>query len=220
MGCVESIAAAEPLLPPEHTIVIDDGARAWMQCEALRATWVNGEKPFVFARNINIGIAAASLDDPGCDVILMNDDARLVTPGGFSALAKIAASLDPPAIVAPVVSGRVGCAEQLAADPLVDPRRHAAVAAGRAFENPRLRRADKLCFICVFIPRAILERVGYLDERFTAYGWDDDDYCRRAVAAGFGLFAWEGCIVSHLGPGTFASRDNSVNAGIFRAKWG
>src|ERR1039458_2770349 len=40
-----------------------------------------GEAPFCFARNINLGIRAAGVDD----VILLHDDALLETPHGFTA---------------------------------------------------------------------------------------------------------------------------------------
>ena len=46
-------------------------------------TWrIDGSRPFMFARNINIGIRAAGEDD----VVLANDDALLKTPIGFSLL--------------------------------------------------------------------------------------------------------------------------------------
>ena len=41
-----------------------------------------------------------------------------------------------------------------------------------------------VAFVCVLIPRRTIERIGLLDERFCFYGFDDNDYCRRARIAG------------------------------------
>ena len=46
---------------------------------------------------------------------------------------------------------------------------------------------ERLAFVCVFIPRSMLDLVGLLDERFTGYGGDDVDYCHRVRAAGLKL---------------------------------
>jgi len=52
------------------------GAGAEASLPAVR--WVTGITPFIFARNVNLGIAAAWRN-----VVLLNDDACLITPRGF-----------------------------------------------------------------------------------------------------------------------------------------
>ena len=73
--CVRAILDREPDLPPDRIIVVDDGARADAEAHLPPVRWVTGIKPFVFARNANLGIRTAATD-----VILLNDDTRPVTP--------------------------------------------------------------------------------------------------------------------------------------------
>ena len=66
-------------------IVVDDGLSLSV-FRGLGIEAVLGIKPFCFARNVNLGIKAAGTDD----VILLNDDALLVSKGGFTRLAEAA----------------------------------------------------------------------------------------------------------------------------------
>lgn len=43
---------------------------------------------------------------------------------------------------------------------------------------------EKFAGYCWVIHKNVVEKIGYLDERFIA-GWDDDDYCARVRLAGF-----------------------------------
>lgn len=200
--CVRSIRKHEPGLEPEKIICVDDGARAGAAGETRGIAWVDGIKPFVYARNANIGIRAA-LDD---DVFLMNDDARLLTAGGFSRLRAECLRMGLGAVSA-AITGDVGNLAQLPADA----------------EGIR-REARMVCFVCVFIPRATIARVGMLDERFVAYGFDDDDYCLRIRQAGLQLGIFDGCRVEHGRlPSTFRTAGSAPlepNRRIFAEKWG
>lgn len=138
------------------------------------AVYVSGVKPFVFARNINIGIRAAGTDD----VILLNDDALLETLGGFTALAKQAAE-HPEYGVISAVTNNSG-----------NPRQYKVGNGLR--EDPRM-----VCFIAVYITRSTIEKVGMLDEDFVGYGCEDDDYCFRVRRAGLKIGIYDGCFVDH-----------------------
>jgi GT2 family glycosyltransferase len=87
-------------------------------------------------------------------------------------------------------------------------------------EEPRV-----VVFVCVFIPRRTIDAVGLLDERFTAYGWEDNDYCRRVREAGLKIGIFDGCYVDHGSlKSTFrgdprASGDISAGGVIYRDKW-
>lgn len=140
-----------------------------MQCQS-------GAKPFIFARNANIGIRASCQDD----VILLNDDALLETTRGFTLLAAAAAA-HPEFGVISAVTNVVG---NLAQRPQ----------AGTGLrEEPRT-----LAFVCVYIPRATIDRVGLLDERYCLdYGVEDNDYCESVRRAGLKLGIFDGCYVDH-----------------------
>jgi GT2 family glycosyltransferase len=90
---------------------------------------------------------------------------------------------------------------------------------------PWLREEPKvLCFVCVYIRRDVLNKLGPLDERFIAYGWEDNDYCRRALADGYKLGIYDPVQVEH---GTLKSTfrgyghcDMTYNQRIYEQKWG
>jgi GT2 family glycosyltransferase len=202
--CVNSILENEPGLSPEDIVVVDDGARQNAGHLLPGVRWVDGSKPFIYARNANLGIAAA-----GRDIVLLNDDARLVTRDGFTTLAEIARRNPAIGLLSAGVRGVVGNPNQVAAD------------RGLHFE-PRV-----LAFVCVFLPRSTYQRVGPLDERFTGYGYEDNDYCLAVSRAGLKLAITDACIVDHSGflHSTFRSRPDvghlaQTNLRLFNEKHG
>ena len=199
MACVQSILEKEPHLKPEDIIVIDDGART----DKLNVHWVEGIKPFVFARNVNLGIQAANTN-----VILMNDDTRLMTPRGFSKLAEVALSRPEFGIVSSALT------------PSITTRDWQAVKPGNG-----IREVSKtISFVCVFISKAVQDSLGLLDERFVEYGYDDDDYCHRALYAGYKVGVYDGCVIEHDKiPSTYRSKPFQEkmehNRKLFEKKW-
>ena len=164
--------------------------------------FIDGEEPFVFARNANLGIDAAD-----GDVILLNDDALLMSPGGFTTMWRTAR--------ASPEYGLVSATTNVAANPAQEPR------------GVGLRKDENVAFVCVLIPRATRERVGPLDERYRLdYGVEDRDYCHRVVQAGLKVGIHDGCFVDHAYlTSTYrgdprASREFSANLGLFKEKWG
>ncbi len=203
--CVRALLAKEPDLPPEHVLVVDDGARAGARRQLPGVTWVPGVKPFVFARNANLGIDAAG----DADVVLLNDDALLKTRRGLTRLSEAVRARPDVGVCSAGIEGGVG-----------NPR-----------QRPRGRRGivlqdEDLAFVCVYLTRRVLERVGELDERFVGYGFEDNDFCVRARRAGFALGVWDGCVVDHGGglPSTFRDRRGfqalfDRNRKLFEEKW-
>lgn len=215
--CVSAVRQHEP---DARIIVVDDGldrAPVGVEC-------VQGAKPFCYARNINIGIKAAceqievtTLSDARPQfisgplnhdgVILLNDDAILETPGGFTAMAQ--ACRDYPEY------GLIGATANIVGNPNQHPK------------GIGLRPESRMvCFLGVYIPRATLDRVGLLDERFTGYGLDDDDYSFAVRAAGLKIGVHDGCYVDHgslissFRGGPAAKADFRPNLRLFIEKWG
>jgi GT2 family glycosyltransferase len=202
--CVQALLANEPSLSASKILVVDDGART-RKTRHLPVTWIDGKKPFIFAKNANLGLIAAGRDD----VILMNDDAQLVTPNGLTRMALGARRQANVGICSAGIRGWVCNPQQQAAK-------------GDAFRVEPYR----LAFVCVWIARRLIRRIGILDERFTAYGYEDFDFCRRALTAGFGLATCDGCIVEHGRiPSTFGALPDygsqlSRARDIYHEKWG
>lgn len=169
--CITAILENEPSFDPQQIILVDDGAGRDKSGVLSQVRWVTGKKPFVFARNANIGIAESDRD-----VVLLNDDALLETPGGLSMLAQ---ANDGASIMSAAVRGVVGNKNQLA---------------GR---DGQWSEPSMLCFICVHIPREIISATGPLDEDFVGYGFEDNEYCDRAQRGGYLLRIFGDCVVEH-----------------------
>jgi glycosyltransferase involved in cell wall biosynthesis len=201
--CVRAVQRCEPDRQGGWIIVVDDGAQAEAERELSGVWWTKGRKPFVFARNANIGIRAASPDD----VILLNDDALLQTPGGFSALHARAVENPGFGIIASTCNN-------------VGNRNQWQMNTGLR-EDPRM-----VCFVCVLIPRRTIDAVGLLDERYVGYGCDDDDYCFEVRKHGLKLGIFDGCYVDHgsltssFRGAAGAGGDFYPNLKLFIEKWG
>lgn len=147
-------------------LVVDDGLPPGVvnNLQANGARVVAGEKPFVFARNVNVGLKTRQLNS---DVLLLNDDARILTPGYLQALYDAAQGFD---VVCPSITDARSVGQRL------------------QVHNPREAHnlitpvpiGTMLCFVAVFFKAKVLQRVGGLDERYDGYGHEDDDWCKRA----------------------------------------
>lgn len=203
IACVGAILNCEPNLDPARIIVIDDGARAGATGKIPDVTWITGVEPFIFARNVNRGITFAPVHH---DLILLNDDALLKTQGGFSALSAAAQYRWG------LVSSSNNCGN--------------VCQVSKGFAGVREDMTHVPSFICVYIPRETIKIVGLLDERFTEYGWEDNDYVRRTRMAGLRVGIFDPCFVDHAclpssfrgGPGV--ARDIRPGWKIYQEKWG
>ncbi len=85
---------------------------------------------------------------------------------------------------------------------------------------------DRLVGFCLAIRRSVVAQIGRLDERFGIGNFEDDDYCLRAIDAGFRCVIARDAFVHHFGHRTFHAADVDLdglltrNAEKFRAKWG
>jgi len=206
-ACVKAILRNQPDLTPDRIIVVNDGLSIGDLMREFGGvfpfTIVQGEKPFVYARNNNIGIRHAGTDD----CLLTNDDALLTTPNGFNLLAEACAAHPEIGILSPAINN-VGNTNQ-----------------NQAKGSTGIRYDDRmLCFSCVYIPRKTFDAVGLLEECYVAYGMEDDSYSLMVRNAGLKLGILDSVFVDHgslkseyRGKG---SGDYRPNLRIFIRKWG
>jgi len=185
---VKSLLGAHRDLEPGKIVVVDDGAREMAEaCLPQGITWLRGQKPFVWARNINIGIRAVR--DPA--VVIMGDDVLMATPDAFGHLAECFEEHPQIGAVSPAVRGVVG-------NPIQQEHRKEGLDLEPSW----------LAFVCVMISRQAVDVVGLLDEAFKGYGCDDVDYSWRLRRYGYQLGVLHSSVVIHDGsiPSTFRSR--------------
>jgi len=211
--------AAEEFEPSTRKILVTSRG---MSILPLGDTWtvIEGEEPFVFARNANLGIEAAGRDD----VLLVNDDAQLRQPTAAK-LAEVVSQHPRVGILSAQVIGQSG------GNPLQNRRTE--------LEHNVTLSEQRLAFVCVYIKRALIDDIGLLDERFTGYGCEDDDYCLRAKQADWELAVTPDVVVRHgygnrnatssfdrcphcNGTGNAPALEESAEAmrGVFYQKWG
>lgn len=133
--------------------------------------------PFCFASAINTGIKNLR---PGQDILVLNDDTEIVTPDWLVGLEHILKNTKS-GLISLAIEGGVGNPEQ------------------RADRSGALitLTTKTLCFVAMLIRHTAWSSVGPLDERFTGYGFDDDDYCRRMREAGWLTGVTQQVIVKH-----------------------
>ena len=208
LPCVRAIFERESDLPSDRIIVVDDGIRepgygGPIVIDGKPLTTIQGAKPFVYARNANLGIRAAKTD-----VILLNDDAFLTTPGGFTGLSLLSVNNPRLGLISAAVKGVV-----------CNPRQ-------QDNGKPEIRKISaNMAFVCVYLPRHVYETIGYLDERYVEYGSEDTDYCRRVDLTGqFAKVAANTCVVNHAGHSSFRTQTDWQqgmwnNKARFAKKW-
>ena len=160
--CVRSVLANGPDLSPEQIVVVDDGARAEAEPQLPPVRWVPGVRPFIYARNAQPGHQCGR---HGCDPAQRR---RAVDHAPWLHAARAAIRGRPqPGVYSAGIRGVVGNRRQIAS------------------QQRQLRlEPTMLAFVCVYIPRSAIDQIGLLDERFTGYGCEDNDYCARARVAG------------------------------------
>jgi len=73
------------------------------------------------------------------------------------------------------------------------------------------QQTDRLVGFCLLIKREVIDRIGLLDERFGIGNFEDDDYCRRALAVGYQCVIARDAFIHHVGSATF--RGSGVDFG-------
>jgi GT2 family glycosyltransferase len=94
-----------------------------------------------------------------------------------------------------------------------------------ARRQPALIPTHRLVGFCMFVRRAVIERIGGPDPQFGKFGFEDDDYTLRALVAGFKAMIANDVYIHHTG-GPQATGDPEYNLRllqawtVFKRKWG
>jgi GT2 family glycosyltransferase len=193
--CYKSLSQFEPTA---RKILVRDGSdignpEGW--------DTIQGVSPFVFSRNVNLGIQACS-----GDVLVCNDDVEFTQAGTLHTLASLLITHPNIGILSPNVDGVA----------------NGVFCSGAAIQETK----HYISFVCVLIRRSVFDKIGLLDERYTEYGSEDVDFCRRAQHAGFTLATTSLVTVSHKHCSSSYIRGHDLelkraeSAKLYIEKWG
>lgn len=188
---LESMVVHEPTL---QLLVVANGPDAHLReypgCKVI----LYGDQKFIFSKAINMALQAT----PG-NIILLNDDCKLLRAGTLQQLDWIGQSRKEIGILSPLIMGCVCNPVQrwYEKESYWQSHNHMIYVHG----------ADPVCFPCVWINRAAIDKIGLLAERFDKYGGEDNEYCNRMRANDFRVAVTNAVTVQHgdggpeLGPG-------------------
>lgn len=194
---------------PNAPIIIVANGKLLGDTDTLMWDWcvLEWREPFNFSAVLNFAVSETEPDD---DLLFLNDDTRLLTPGGFDLLRQAAYEHPNVGIMGASVTGCTGNPDQI----------------HRPGAGVQLIKQRCLPFIAVYIRRGVWDQVGPMDERFTGYGFEDDDYCTRVRQAGFDVAVCHDCVIEHGElPSSYRSGKNYTPAmraarAIYEDKWG
>jgi GT2 family glycosyltransferase len=201
-ACVESIARWTP--EPHELVFVDNGSTDGTP-EYLRsiegAVVIENERNLGFGGGCNQGIAAST----GERVLLLNNDV-VVTEGWLAAL-HAALDSDPAIGIAGPRSNRVAGIQQVddvGYDVETLDGLDAWAATWRAEHAGQLTDSSRLVGFCMLVEREVIDRIGGFDLRYGLGNFEDDDFCLRAVVAGWRCSIAHGSWIHHVGSRTFA----------------
>ncbi|MGP8321261.1 MAG: glycosyltransferase, partial [Methanosarcinaceae archaeon] len=176
-----------------------------------------------FAAGNNQGIAVAM----GDYILLMNNDI-VVTPNWLDSMISCAERNPRIGIVGPMSNYVSG--PQLVKDVTynitdLDGLDDFAAEFSRKYTG-KAKRFLRVVGFCMLIKRAVIDRIGGMDNSYGLGNFEDDDFSLRATLAGFESWMAEDCFIHHFGSRTFIGaqidyqESLTKNWEIFKNKWG
>ncbi|TVQ61736.1 MAG: glycosyltransferase [Phycisphaerales bacterium] len=226
-ACLESVLS-EPSYTNIELIVVDnastDETPAYLAELAERDSRVRvllQTQNLGFAGGNNVGLAAAR----GAYICLLNND-TVVTRGWLRTLINHARRDPTIGLIGPVTNN-IGNEARVETSYKAMDEMHAQAFVMTRSEAGGTRPLAAAAFFCVLARAAVWREVGVIDESYERGYFEDDDYCRRILAAGYRIVCAEDVFIHHHLAASFGSlgqeernRLLQVNRQVFEAKWG
>jgi GT2 family glycosyltransferase/2-polyprenyl-3-methyl-5-hydroxy-6-metoxy-1,4-benzoquinol methylase/tetratricopeptide (TPR) repeat protein len=219
-GCLDSIRQFTD--EPYELICVDNGStdgtpRYLQSIDGARVILNSDNRGFPAAVNQGLEIAV------GRQVLLLNND-TLVTTGWLRRMLD-ALHADPAVGLVGPTTNNISGEQQIPVgyDDLAQLDGFA-WDCGRRFAG-QYQQTDRLVGFCLLISREVIQRIGVFDERFGIGNFEDDDFCRRALQAGFLAVIARNTFIHHFGSRTFAASGIDFrqlltdNQRLYQDKW-
>ncbi len=172
-----------------------------------------------FPAAVNQGLKVAN----GKNILLLNND-TIVTTCWLQRMLKTLYSHDRVGLVGPVTNHISGPQQIEVSYQHLNELDGFAWDLGRTL-NGQTISTDRLVGFCLLFKRELVDQIGIFDERFGIGNFEDDDFCRRAIEAGYKLLIAKDSFVHHYGSVTF--RGSGVdfnqllqqNQKLYQQKW-
>jgi O-antigen biosynthesis protein len=208
---------------PYEPVLIDngsaDGTAAYLE-SVVDATVILNDENKGFPAAANQGMKAAK----GAQIVLLNNDC-VVTTGWLKRLLR-ALDSDPKIGLAGPCSNFVSGEQQIPVTYDEDLVGLDGFAWDWGKANDGVRQdTDRLVGFCLMIRRELVDEIGLLDEQFGIGCFEDDDYSRRALEAGYRAVIARDAYVQHFGGRTFVGNGVDFaalmkrNEELYRKKW-
>jgi GT2 family glycosyltransferase len=223
--CLASVAALTDV--PYELIVIDNGSTDG-SVEYLRSVEVASMTLIENPENIGCPPARAQgMCLAGGDYVLFLDNDTHVTPGWLRRLVEHCEDNPEVGVLGPTTNYAGGPQQLPQAEVTYSDTDSLAVFATDLAKRLRgsLVSRRRIIGFCMLIRRAVVDRVGNCDGRFGKYGYEDDDYCWRALLAGYQVGIARDVFIHHVGgqgsPGGADDYDEMLPVAWaeFRDKW-
>ncbi|MEE9170187.1 MAG: glycosyltransferase [bacterium] len=224
------LASIEAFTTQPHEVIIVDNGSTDETPELLRkyktshgnVRVITNPENLGFAPGNNQGISAAS----GEYVLLLNND-TVVTDGWLDGLLK-AVNLHPEIGLAGPMTNYVFSSLQKVEEVNYSSEEELQTFAREFKEGNRgshVVTTEKLVGFCLLIKRAVINKIGLLDENFGIGNFEDDDFCLRTRLAGFEFVVAGDVFIHH--EGNYSFKENKIdyqdhmskNLERFRQKW-
>ncbi len=210
--CLNSIYASPPA-PSFEIIVVDngsqDGSVEMLREEYPQVILIENQTNLGYTAPMNQALRAAK----GAYCIQLNPD-TLVIPGAFDRLYEFMQRTPQAGICTPKVLNRDGTLQKQCRRSAAGPWDtftymtglsrlfpHSKRFAGYLMtyqDETKIHEVEAVSGSCMFIRRAVMDQIGFLDEQFFAYQ-EDSDFCFRARKAGWKVFYVPDAQVIHYG---------------------
>lgn len=208
-------------------VVVDNGSHDGTVDYLKSLNWINplfNSENLGFVKGNNV---ALRLIDRNRDVILLNNDTEIHDPLWVSKLQQSAYRAGKIGVVGCRIKRTAGDLLQHAGTYMPDFTYWGQQTGGGEKDINQYNRdhdVEGVVFACVYIKRAVIDRIGYLDEDYFSY-FEDTDYCLKTKAAGFRVVNCGSLTILHREHGS--TKANKVSHGdmfqtsqkIFLGKW-